>query len=378
MSPLAAAQIRQIRDQLPPEAFAPNRRRIIEAALHSAVILVGYAGVRVEPWLGPIAALVIGHALACLAFIGHEASHNAVVRQRQLKNALCFWTLSPNIVPPTMWKRLHNDAHHQHAGTPADPDRPFLTHEESTATRWYARLTYPSADTFIGILVFAHFVVYLTRNIMTVFYPESRKPVVVPARPRYSSRERWIIGAELLGMAALQVGIFHVVGADWSNYLWVSPAALVVASAVVMAYVFTNHFLHPVTHEHDPVGGTTSVIVAPLCNWLHGNFSYHTEHHLFPSLNSDYYPRVSEALRAHASDHYQQLPFAEAWRQLWRVPTFRTISNTRSSDVPGFFRPDSPAVEERPQPHPHPAAPQEQQHERGREDDPHLVDVADD
>jgi fatty acid desaturase len=335
MTPLAARQIRQLRAQLPPEAFEPNRRRILEAVLHSAVIVIGYAGVRLLPWLGPIAAVVIGHSLACLAFIGHEASHNAIVRQRYAKQALCLWTLCPNIVPPTMWNRLHNDAHHQHAGTPADPDRPFLQDEYSTPTKWYARLTYPSADTFIGILVLAHFVVYLARNIITVFYRESRKPVFVPARPRYSPRERWVIGGELVAMMFLQVGVFYLVGADWSNYLWVSPAALVVASAVVMAYTFTNHFLNPITITPDPVSGTTSVIVPPVCNWLHGHFSYHTEHHLFPALNSDYYPLVSEALQSHAPGQYQQLPFAEAWRRLWRVTTFRTISTaTAQPDAP--------------------------------------------
>jgi len=337
MTPHAARQIRQLRAHLPPEAFAPNRRRIFEAALHTMVILAGYTGVRLLPWLGPIAALVIGHSLACLAFIGHEASHNAIVRRRGAKQALCLWTLCPNIVPPTMWNRLHNDAHHQHAGTPADPDRPFLEAERGPATSWYARLTYPSADTFIGILVLAHFVVYLARNIITVFYPESRKPVFVPARPRYTPRERRIIGGELLAMGILQVGIFHMVGADWSNYLWVSPAALVVASAVVMAYVFTNHFLNPITTDPDPVSGTTSVIVPPVFNWLHGHFSYHTEHHLFPALNSDYYPLVSAALRTHAPDQYHQLPFSDAWRALWRVTTFRTISTLAA-------QPDDPAT----------------------------------
>ncbi len=337
MTPLAARQIRQLRAQLPTEAFEPNRRRILEAVLHSVVILLGYTGVRLLPWLGPIAALVIGHSLACLAFIGHEASHNAVVRRRYAKQAVCLWTLGPNIVPPTMWNRLHNDAHHQHAGTPGDPDRPFLEEERVSATSWYARLTYPSADTFIGILVFAHFVVYLARNIVTVFYPASRKPVFVPARPRYSSGERGIISVELLVILILQVGIFYGVGADWSNYLWVSPAALVVASAVVMAYVFTNHFLNPITIDPDPVAGTTSVIVPPVCNWLHGHFAYHTEHHLFPALNSDYYPLVSEALRTHAPGQYQQLPFGEAWRRLWRATSFRTIS-------PLTAQPDDPAT----------------------------------
>lgn len=325
ISPQTAQDIRLIRAGLPPEAFRPNHRRMLDAVVHSCVIGLGIVGVRLFPWLGPLAALVIGHSLACLAFVGHEASHNAVIRHRWGRNLLCYWTLSLNIVPPTMWNRLHNDAHHQNAGTREDPDRPFLEDEETTTRRWYAQLLYPSDDTFVGILVFAHFVTYLARNIATVFYPAPHKPFSVPARPDYSRAERWTVAAELIWIGALQVGIFLAVGSDWVRYLWVGPVALVVASSVVMAYVFTNHFLNPIGDAPDPVTGTTSVIVPRIFDRLHGHFSHHTEHHLFPSMNSDFYPAVSAALRAAAPERYQQLAFGEAWRRLWRQRTFRTF-----------------------------------------------------
>lgn len=325
ISQTAALEIRQLRAHLPPEAFHPNHRRIGDAVLHSLVVGLGIAGVRSVPWLGPLAALVIGHSLACLAFVGHEASHNAVIRHRWGRYLLCYWTFGLNVVPPSMWNRLHNDAHHQNAGTREDPDRPFLENEETSARRWYARLLYPNDDTFIGILVFAHFVTYLARNIATVFYPEPHKPFSVPARPGYTSAERWAVAAELVWIGALQAGIYFAVGQDWVGYLWAGPAALVVASAVVMAYVFTNHFLNPITDAPDPVTGTTSVVVPKFFDRLHGHFSHHTEHHLFPSMNSDYYPAVSAALRTKAPERYQQLEFGEAWRRLWRQRAFRKI-----------------------------------------------------
>jgi fatty acid desaturase len=325
MSPTAAREIRLLRAHLPPEAFLPNQRRIVDALAHSVIILGGLAVVRAVPWLGPVAAVIIGHSLACLAFVGHEAAHNAVTRHRTVRALLCAWTLGLNIVPPTMWRRLHNDAHHQNAGTCDDPDRPFLEEEETTLRRWYARLLYPSADSFVGILVFAHFVTYLARNIATVFYPEPHKPFNVPARPSYTAAERWTVAVELVWIGALQGGIYVAVGRDWLSYFWVGPAALVMASGVVMAYVFTNHFLNPIADEHDPVTGTTSVVVPRICDRLHGHFSYHTEHHLFPSMNSDYYPAVSAALRTASPRRYPQLAFGEAWRRLWRQRAFRMI-----------------------------------------------------
>ena len=99
-----------------------------------------------------------------------------------------------------------------------------------------------------------------------------------------------------------------------------------------MAYVFTNHFLNPISHEHDPLSGTTSVRVPRFFDRLHSHFSFHTEHHLFPALNSDYYPLVSDALKTEAPHAYRQIEFSEAWRQLWRQPRFRAVAGTRDSN----------------------------------------------
>ncbi|MBP8272920.1 MAG: fatty acid desaturase [Acidobacteria bacterium] len=319
-----AATIRRIRDLLPPEAFQPNRRRLWAAALHSVIIVGGYATIRRMPALGPLMSLVIGHSLACLAFVAHELSHNAVVRSRTAKHAISMWALGINMIPPTMWNRLHNDTHHRHASTPADPDRPFLASERRLSTRAYAAAFYPSRDIWSGnVLVFAHFVSYIARNLFAVFYPGESKPSIMTSKPDYRAHERLRIGGELVGVVALQYVVWRAVGGSWVNYLWASPVALCLASAVIMAYVFTNHFLNPITHEHDPLSGTTSVVVPPIVDKIHGNFSFHTEHHLFPSLNSDYYPLVSRMLQQEAGDRYHRLPMVEAWRRLWTMERFR-------------------------------------------------------
>jgi fatty acid desaturase len=324
-----AACVRRVRASLPAEAFQPNTGRLWTVATHAAIIGVSYATVRRMPAVGPVAALVIGHSLACVAFVGHEASHQAVVRHRVARYALEFLLFGLNMVPPTMWNRLHNLTHHHHAGTPRDPDRPFLETERSPSTTWYARLFYPSSDRPKGyVLVLCHFVTYLGRNIATVFYPDAKKPAIVTSKPAYRPRERVIIAVELLLMAALQYGVWVAVGRSWTNYLWVSPVALCVTSAILMAYVFTQHFLNPITHDHDPLGGTTSVMVPRLIDRWHGYFSYHTEHHLFPSMNTDYYPAVSEALKRESGGRYQQLPISEAWRRLWQQQMFRRVEGS--------------------------------------------------
>jgi fatty acid desaturase len=327
ISPETAARIREIRRSLPPEAFQPNPRRLWMMGAHALVVAAGYWCIRVSPITAPLAALLIGHSLACMAFAAHELSHNAVIRQRHLKYLVSLLAFGINAVPPTMWNRLHNDAHHGHAGTSRDPDRPFLEEELSPATAWYARVFYPSTDSWRTVLVLCHFVTYLTRNIACVFYPGDHKPAVVTSKPAYRSHERWYVAGELVAMALMQWGVWRATGSSWTNYLWASPVALCVASGVLMIYVFTNHFLNPIDHEHDPIRGTTSVVVPPAVDWLHANFSFHTEHHLFPSMNSDYYPLVSEALRKEVPGSYSRVPIGRAWRQLWKEPAFRKLTN---------------------------------------------------
>jgi len=326
MNPVAAARIRRVRAALPAHVFQPNPRRLWQFAMHTIIVLACYSWIRNSPAMAPLAALVIGHSLGCFGFIGHEISHNAVVRGRWLKYPLLLWAFGVNFVSPTMWNRLHNDAHHANAGTPSDPDRPFLEEEVSTTTAWYSRIFYPSAESWRTVLVFCHFVSYLLRNLASVFYPGDSKPSVMTSKPAYRSHERVWIAIEIVWMLALQYAIWLAVGASWWAFVWASIVPLCISSAVIMAYVFTQHFLNSIEHDTDPIGGTTSLIVPRWIDWLHCNFSFHTEHHVFPTMNSAYYPLVSQALRDEAGGEYTRIPVKSAWRHLWRAKMFRRVS----------------------------------------------------
>jgi fatty acid desaturase len=72
-------------------------------------------------------------------------------------------------------------------------------------------------------------------------------------------------------------------------------------------YVFTNHFANAVLDSADPLAGTTSVIVSPLLDRLHLNFSFHTEHHLFPAMDSRFLPLVSRLLEEHFPARYHRI-----------------------------------------------------------------------
>lgn len=325
----------ELKGEVPAAAFTPTPRKLWRVATHLVVILAGYAGLRLasHPVWFPVICVVIGHSLACLAFLAHELSHGVLVRSRPLRYGLELLVWGIVFIPATVWRRVHNQTHHVHASTPRDPDRQFLRSESSAGTRWYTRLFYPSREgNHWNLLVFLHLIPYIGRNLLAAF--THSKPAAVPYRPTYSSRQRGFIGLELAVIVALQVAVFRAVGSDWHRFLWASPLACLLTSAITMAYIFTNHFLNPIAHEADVLEGTTSVVVPRLFDYLHQHFSYHTEHHLFPGMNSDYYPQLSRLIQQRYPTRYHRLDLTAAWQRLWRGDAF-------VADLPATLEPQA-------------------------------------
>jgi fatty acid desaturase len=110
-----------------------------------------------------------------------------------------------------------------------------------------------------------------------------------------------------------QVAVYFAVGCSLGKYLFASPIALACTSSIATGYIWTNHFIRPFNAQYHPLLSSTSVRVPALLDWLHSNFSYHSEHHLFPSLRSRHYPDVSRALSGTYQHVYQRVGFGEAW-----------------------------------------------------------------
>ena len=317
--------IRAIKADLPREAFLPAPKKLIRMFVYLFLVVMGYLAFRFTSsiFIYVLLSLFIGHTLACIAFLAHELAHGVIIKSRVLRYFLEFLFWGMLLIPATVWRRVHNHTHHAHASTPRDPDRPFFHSEESAATRWYTRVFYPNQRSLHwNPIVAFHLIPYIVRNIAAAFYPPLKTPILVPAKPDYSTRQRLAVISELFGITVFQVCIFILVGHNWLAYLFASPLAYLLTSAVTMAYIFTNHFLNPIHEANDPLLGTTSVIVPPVLDRLHENFSFHTEHHIFPNMNSDFYPLVATALRKRFPERYNSVRLLEAWKRLWRREEF--------------------------------------------------------
>jgi fatty acid desaturase len=318
------AALARLRARLPERAFArrPNKcsYAAIQLSLLAAVLALGQNTDDRRLLFG--LSIVAGHCLFCLALFAHELSHGSVLRAGALRRGLELVCWGLNLISPTVWHAVHNRSHHRHASTAEDPDRPFLLAERGPATRLYTLLFYPGAQgSRWNPLVYFHFLPYVAKHTLAALLGAGRPLACVPARANFSGSEQGRIVLELVLVGAIQGVEFAVLG-RFERYVWLGLLPLFWSSTFVMAYVFTHHFLRPLTTRADPVLGTTSVAVPPLFDRLHLNFSYHTEHHCFPSMDSRYAPVLSALLATRFGSTYQRLCFRAAWSLLWRRAPF--------------------------------------------------------
>jgi fatty acid desaturase len=321
-----ADYVKSLRPHLPRDAFRPDPRSYLRIVLHVGVICAGVVAFRLcsHAWW-PLICLLVANSAATLPFLGHDLSHRTIVTHRYLlyPTELVLWSLI--FVPVTLWRRLHN-AHHIHLNSDGDPDRAYLTSDRGFWPLVTSALLYPNRFARYNPLCALHFVAYPIRHTIAALLPSDSSSFVT-AIPLYSRRDKFIIFLEFLFMAAVQGLIAFV---SDGAFLWASVVPGLAASAVSSWYFFTNHRLQKFHDSDDVLASTTSVAVPGICDALHSNFSYHTEHHLFPAMNSRYYPLVSRLLQAHFPDRYHRVPMGAAWSRLWRNPLLLSPNGERA------------------------------------------------
>jgi fatty acid desaturase len=310
-----ADYVRTLRPMLPAEAFRPNPWAYVPISIHLAIMIAGWIACAYVPHIWwPVIGLVVGNSLSALSFLAHDVSHRSVTTNKYLlyPTELILWALM--FVPATLWRRVHG-THHAHTNAEDDPDRRFLASELTPTGLIAAATMFPNRTLRYNVVCFFYWIAFPWRHAVALLFPGRSKPDFVTAKPRYATEEKVRIAFEFVLIVAIQLGLAKL---THGAYPWVAIMPVFITSAVVSWYFFTNHGLKPVDDGHDVLAASTTVTVPELCNKLHSNFSYHTEHHLFPTMNPKYYPLVSDLFRKHFSDRYHCIPIAEAWAGLWR------------------------------------------------------------
>jgi len=326
----AASYARRLRPLLPAEAFRTDPNRLALVAINLAILGLGWAMAdQLDRWPGwwPLAflpfALVMGNSVIVLLFTSHDLLHGSSLRGRTWRRAVGLLGLALLWMPPTLWHAVHNREHHSSTNSLSDPDRSYLESQPATWGKRIQHLFTPS-DTvrplWLVVGLASAWGVHNFRTITSVLLFNDGAPNFTPASFRVSQKERLLIGLELLAIVGLHAGVIVWLDGQPLKLLLAYFLPIWIGYAGVIAYIYTNHLLCPLTEINDPLANSLSLRVPRILDLLHLNFSYHTEHHIFPGLNSSYYPQVRRLLQEHYPERYQLLEGSEAWRLLLSTP----------------------------------------------------------
>ncbi|WP_216830124.1 fatty acid desaturase family protein [Alkalihalobacterium elongatum] len=301
----------RLKPHLPKEAFKPAPSRLLGGLAFLIVIVAGFLTVglfELNIWGNLLIAVVLGSCYASLGFLGHEILHGTVVRKpwlRDLLGAIAFWPLCTG---PSLWRKWHNMNHHVHTQDEhKDPDA-WITADQ-LEKKPFIRLLYR-----IPLFIRASFSLL---SLAMTFTVHSSRMFGIYIKD-FDPRNRPKVWLQLILPWASWIGLLFWIG--FTKWLFVFLIPLLIANFIVMAYISTNHRLNPLVPVNDPLANSLSVTVPKWVDAIHFNFSYHTEHHLFPSISPKYYPLVKEQIKQRWPERYHEMSFLKAMIALFKTP----------------------------------------------------------
>jgi len=310
--------VEELKGIIPRDALKPAKYKLIPMFTHAFLVMGNLMAIAYFETVVSlvVCSILMGVSIACLFLFSHELSHGTIVRKRPYLYLLqnFFWAFSG--IPPTLWKRIHNYSHHNDANTYGDPDRKTFKSEASTLNNLYNLFIYPNKQLRYSLTVGFAMMFYSVKHILAVFYTGGSKPAIVTFRPEYTRKEVRVILLELVYILTFWALIWTFLGLK--NAVIVSLISWYVYSAGVILFIITQHQRDPVfTQVADPLLTTTSVIIPSWLDWIIDWHSFHVEHHLFPGINFDYYPQISDKIREKFPDRYDRIPLWDAVKEAY-------------------------------------------------------------
>jgi fatty acid desaturase len=301
----------QVAPNLPKEAFKPVPARLWGGLAFLVMVVSGIAAIGLYD-LNPVANLALSVAItvgfAGMGFLAHEILHGTVVKKAWLRDLLGGVAFLQFWVGPKLWRKWHNMEHHAHTQEHhTDPDA-WATMEE-IYQRPVMQWAYKLPAWVRTVANFTSFTMFFTIHGLIMF----RRYV-----GDFKARERRVVWFQLLLPISLWVGVLAWMGPAKFLFAYVIP--FMIANWLVIGYIATNHQLNPLSDVNDPLATSLSVTVPTWVNILHLNFSYHTEHHLFPGMNPKWAPLVKAEVKRLWPDRYFEMPWGQALATLGRTP----------------------------------------------------------
>lgn len=246
-------------------------------------------------WLVP-AMILHGVVIAFLFCAHHELIHRTVFRRKGVNDALAFIT-GWLVFYPAYYFRLFHFAHHRHTQDPAlDPE-----------------LSSPPPATRAAYLWWGLGLPYLRRRFGTslkhaVTGRAEQNFVRAGDQAACVAEARWMWAGYVTVIAA------SVALGSWAALqYWLLPILL--GQPFLRLYLMAEHTR--CASSDDMIANTRTVLSNPIVRALAWNMTYHTEHHVFPSVPFHALPTLHEDMKEHLKNSAPG--YLAVHRELWRA-----------------------------------------------------------
>lgn len=305
----------QVKKAVPAEYLKPDYSNLLWFFFHFAVIGGGYYVLanHFSWWTAPLLSLAIGHTFACMGFLAHDICHGGSIKKPIIRDFLAAVGFSPLFIGPYLWRRWHNADHHNNTNIEGiDPDHLFTIedYKNNPVLKFLYRLS-PLAR---NLVIFSSFSYRMTQQTV-------RMMITYLFSPKSTLGNKLTILAQFFVPLAFWVSLSLLIGTQvfWWGYF----VPVLVANAVAISYIATNHFLNPLADERDVLATSLSVTLPRGFKWLdplHSYFGAHVSHHLFPQAPGKYGRQIEAKVAELFPDRYHTMPITTALKMLWNTP----------------------------------------------------------
>lgn len=308
--------------KLPPEVFEPVLLRFLWMIGYMAVAAALALGIKYGDFHWTIKALFgvgLGLCYGPLGFLAHELMHGSITRNRKTQNFFGFFCFMPFFISPTFWRFWHNQLHHgKTQAIIADPDA-FPTLKIFKHSRFMqAMFPYTPGSghkrSYTYLFFWFSFHVFVAQ-----VYLRFRNSL-------YDTLNHRRVSLELGGQILVWLAILTFLGPE--NLLWTFVIPFLTQNYFVMSYIATNHNLSPLTKINDPLVNSLTVTNPAWMEFLHLDFGYHVEHHIFPTINGLHAKKIHRLLKEEFPERFQVMPKFKAVRLLYQTARIYKNSST--------------------------------------------------
>ena len=311
----------ELKKNLPQHIFkrTPGRVTYMLSFLLMNVSLI-YLVIHFDPawYLKLLCGFLIGQFNAGLAFVAHETLHGSILKNRHLQDLVGMIGFGPFLVSPTYWRYWHNTLHHGNTQLIyRDPDAfPTLSvYKRSKFMRVVFELA-PGSNHPAGYFYFFYW--FSFQSVLNQSYMRFKNKM-------WANMNHSRVSKEFIFICLMAFGYLSLVGPE--NFLWLVVIPMLIQNYVILSYITTNHNASPLTKINDPLENSLTVTTNALWDFLHLNFGYHVEHHLFPRVSGRHSKIVHQTLKEMYPEKFKHMPKWKALKYIYQTPRIYKNSN---------------------------------------------------